>query len=213
MKWNCSKKVLLPLLLASGHLCSQAPQGSAQTPQAQRYGSGGGDVAVNFGYGNLNGVDNNTHASFGASVAKNSGRTAIAGEYNYLPQGSVTQSGVTGKENIQQFGAALRLSLTAPARITPYLLVAGGYDRITATASADGLSVSAGQSGGYVGFGGGANLFLTSHFGIRPEFRWERQQFASTSVGGIDVPGGGLNDYRGTVGLFYAWGGTSRRKQ
>jgi hypothetical protein len=213
MNGNRVNMTLLPFLLAGACLCNQVSHGSAQSPKAERYGSGGGDVAFNFNYGNLNGVDNKQHAGFGASVARNSGHISIAGEYSYLPQGSLTNSGVTAKEKIQQFGAALRVSLIAPRRFTPYVLVAGGYGRITATASAQGVSLSASQAGGYVGFGGGANLLLSAHFGIRPEFRWERQQFASTSVGGIAVPGGGLNDMRGGVGLFYVWGGTSRRKQ
>jgi hypothetical protein len=181
--------------------------------QSRGYGMGAGDVSFNAGFGNLNGIDNNRHTSFGGSGGVNSGRAAIAGEYSYLPMGSITGSGVVGKENLQQFGVALRLSLLGRARANPYFLVAGGFDRLTATASSSGLSARASQSGGYVGLGGGANLLLALHWGIRPEFRWERQQFAATRVGGIDVAGGGLNDVRGTVGLFYTWGGNSCRKR
>jgi len=187
--------------------------GTLSFGQAQGYGMGTGDASFSVGFGNLNGVDNNKHASFGGSMGLNSGRAGIAGEYFYLPMGSITESGVVGKENIQQFGVALRLSLLNKARANPYVVVAGGFDRLTATAASSGLSASASQSGGYVGFGGGADLLLAPHWGIRPEFRWERQQFAATNVGGIDVAGGGLNDVRGTVGLFYTWGGNSRRKK
>ena len=98
--------------------------------------------------------------------------------------GSITSSGVVAHENLQQFGVALRLSPLAARRANPYFLVAGGFDRLTATASDSGLSASASQSGGYLGTGGGANLLVAPHWGLRPEFRWEHQQFAATTVGG-----------------------------
>lgn len=181
--------------------------------QSRGYGMGTGEVSFGAGFGNLNGVDNNKHTSFSGSAGFNSGRAAISGEYSFLPMGSITDSGVVAKENLQQFGVALRLSLLERGRALPYFLVAGGFDRLTATASTSGLSASASQSGGYVGIGGGANLLLAPHWGVRPEFRWERQQFAATTVGGVPVAGGGLNDVRGMVGLFFTWGGNSARSK
>lgn len=174
---------------------------------AQGANPGSGDAAFTVGFNNLNGVDNSKHVNFGGSVGANKGRTALAGEFNYQPMGSLAASGVTAKEDIQQYGVAARFSLTKAARVTPYALVAGGYSRMAATASAEGLSISAIQSGAYAGFGGGANVFLTPHWGIRPEFRWERQTFAATAVAGVPVAGGGLNDVRGTCGIFFRWGG------
>lgn len=176
--------------------------------RAQGVLPGSGDASFNVGFSNLDGVDNNKHISYGGSAGANlSGRMTVVGEYNYLPMGSLTQSGVTATEKIQQFGGSVRIPLSASKRAVPYAVVGGGFDRLTATASSSGVSVSASQSGGYFGAGGGANLYIGHNWGVRPEVRWERQQFASTSVAGIPVAGGGLNDVRGTVSFFYQWGG------
>jgi hypothetical protein len=59
----------------------------------------------------------------------------------------------------------------------------------------------------YVAAGGGASFYVGHGFGIRPEFRYERQQFAATVVDGISISGGGQNDLRATVALFYQFGG------
>jgi hypothetical protein len=176
--------------------------------RAQGVLPGSGDASFNVGFSNLDGVDNNKHISYGGSAGANlSGRMSIVGEYNYLPMGSLTQSGVTANEKIQQFGGAVRIPLSKSEHAVPYLVVGGGFDRLTASASASGVNVSASQSGGYFGAGGGVNLFVGRNWGFRPEFRWERQQFGPTSVAGVPVAGGGLNDVRGTVSLFYRWGG------
>jgi hypothetical protein len=171
-----------------------------------------GDISGSFGYSSLDGVDNKKHFSFGGSAGVNFGQGALVGEYNYQSLGSLTDSGVTGKENLQKFGVAARISFTSKGHVVPYLLGSGGYAHMTASASAEGISVSASQSGAYAGGGGGASIYFSPHWGIRPEFRFERETFAATTVGGVAVPGGGQNDMRGTCSLFYQWGGSRKKK-
>jgi opacity protein-like surface antigen len=172
------------------------------------------EVSANGGITNLNGIDNKKgHGSFGFAGAYNlTSHLAVIGEYNYTMLGSTSENilgeGVlAGKEDLQLYGAAVRFALINTRFVVPYVLAGGGGDRRHETASFENESVSGSESGGYFAVGGGASFYLSHGFGVRPEFRYEREQFASTTIEGISVSGGGGNDLRATGALFYQFGG------
>ena len=179
---------------------------------AQGIAAGSGEVTGNIGFSNLKGVDNGRHASFGGSGTYNfSELIGVGFEYNYQMMGSETISGVTGTEHMQTYGAVARFALAKSTRVVPYVLVAAGGESMRDVVSAGNLSVSASQSGYYVGFGGGASIYAGTNWGIRPEFRYERQQFTATTIDNISVGAFGQNYVQGTVAIFYQFGG--RRSQ
>jgi hypothetical protein len=65
--------------------------------------------------------------------------------------------------------------------------------------------VSIDQNGGYFSAGGGADLFVTRRFGIRPEARLQRIQLGNLL--GVSGTGGSGDSAVVTVGLFYQLGG------
>jgi hypothetical protein len=171
---------------------------------------GSAEVAGQVGFSSLTGVDNKKHAPFGFSGTYNaSDKLAIVGEYSYQSTGSLTSSGVTATEHIQLFGAASRIYLVDSRRVTPYVLFAGGLARLSASAS--GISIS--QNGAYYGAGGGASIYVGSNWGVRPEFRWVRQDYVATTIAGIPLRGGGLNDAQGSVAVFFQFGGRHAPKK
>jgi len=171
-----------------------------------------GEVSGNIGFSNLAGVDGNKHVAFGGAGAYNfSDRGTLGAEYSYQMMGSETIGGVTGTARIQSYGPVVRAYLTKSSRIVPYMVVAGGGLSGTVVVSAQGISVSATQNGFYIGFGGGASIYASPNWGIRPEFRYERQQFMSTTISGIAIASTGENYYLGTVSVFYQWGGRAKK--
>jgi hypothetical protein len=181
---------------------------------AQGVRSGSIEVSANGGITNLDGIDNKKgHGSFGFAGAYNlTSHLALIGEYNYTMLGSISEivpfeGGITGKEDLQLYGAAARFSLINTRFVVPYVLAGGGGSRDQVSASFENENVSASRSGGYFAVGGGASFYLLHGFGVRPEFRFEREQFASTTVEGIPVSGGGGTVLRATGALFYQFGG------
>ena len=173
----------------------------AQTPVDSGQGvlAHSADLAANFGYSNLPGADGKNHVNFGASAGVNlTPNISILGEYTYTPMGSL--SGVAF--NSQLFGVATRLNFAPSRRMVPYALVGFGFDRLNGSES--GVSVSA--NGSYVAVGGGASIYFGKGWGVRPEFRWERQ----------DLTFAGLysdtNVIIGTGSVFYQWGGRNPRR-
>ncbi len=158
------------------------------------------DLSGNAGYSNLTGADGNNHVNFGGTAGFNlSPYAALLGEYTYMPMGS--RSGVAF--NTQLIGAATRLNIGSSKHVVPYALAAFGFDRLNGSES--GVSVSA--NGSYAAFGGGASLYLGRSWGIRPEFRWERQQLTfSTLVSDTNV-------VLGTGSIFYQWGGRASKRR
>ena len=94
-------------------------------------------------------------------------------------------------------------------RVIPYVLVAGGGLSETAVGTSGGMKVTASQNGFgyYIGFGGGASIYAGPNWGIRPEFRYERQHFNSTTIGGSPIAAYSQNYILGTVSVFYQFGG------
>jgi len=161
--------------------------------------SGSVDVSGNVGFSNLTGADNNKHVNFGGAGGVNlSPRITLLGEYTYMPMGSLT--GVAF--NTQLVGVATRLNFGSFKRVVPYAVVGFGFDRLNGSES--GVSVSA--NGSYAAVGGGASLYLGKSWGIRPEFRWERQEV--TFSGLISD----TNVVLGNASVFFQWGGRGKKK-
>jgi hypothetical protein len=175
---------------------------------AQGIAAGSFEVSGNGGITNLSGVDSKKgHGAFGFTGVYNLTRdVAVGAEYNYLMLGSLSENGVTANENLQMYGALARVTVFSNRFVAAYAVLSGGGNRLHATASAGNVSDSASQTGGYFSAGGGVSIFLGHGFGIRPEYRYERQQFAATTVDGTPISGGGQSDMRGTVALFYQFG-------
>jgi len=78
-----------------------------------------------------------------------------------------------------------------------------GFDRLNGSES--GVSVSA--NGFYAAVGGGASLYLGKNWGIRPEFRWERQDL--TFAGLVS----NTNVVMGSASVFFQWGGRGKESR
>jgi hypothetical protein len=179
---------------------------------AQGVSAGSAEVTGNIGFSNLKGIDGSRHPSLGGSGTYNlSSVVGVGFEYNYQMMGSETISGVTGTERLQTYGPVARFALAKSSRVVPYVLIAGGGESMHVVASEGNISVAASQGGYYVGFGGGASIYTGTNWGIRPEFRYERQQFTATTIDNMLVGGFGQNYAQGTVAIFYQFGG--RRSQ
>jgi len=160
--------------------------------------SGSVDVSGNVGFSNLTGADGNKHINFGGAGGVNlSPRVTLLGEYTYMPMGSLT--GVAF--NTQLFGAASRFNFGSSKRVVPYAVVGLGFDRLNGSES--GVSVNA--NGFYAAVGGGASLYLGKSWGIRPEFRWERQDL--TFAGLVS----NTNVVMGSASVFFQWGGRGKK--
>jgi opacity protein-like surface antigen len=176
---------------------------------ANAQGPAGFDISANGGITNLEGVDQKTgHGAFGFAGGYNlTKHLALGAEYNYFLLGSLNEAGLTGNENLQMYGAFARFSLIVTRFVAPYIVLGGGIDRVKASASGDLSSSSDDETGGYFSFGVGASLYVYRGFGIRPEFRFDRLEYASTSTDSVGETDGGQNEIRVTVGLFYQFGG------
>ena len=116
--------------------------------------------------------------------------------------------GVTGSEHIQTYGGVARFSFCDSA-IVPYAVVGFGGVNGKVVASYQGLSASEGQNGYYFAFGGGTTIFVGPRWGIRPEFRYERDQFLANS----QFAAGGQNVPQFLVSVFYQFGGRLSQKK
>jgi hypothetical protein len=170
---------------------------------AQGIVSHSGDVAGTVGFSNLTGVDGNKHVNFGGSGGINlTDHLTVLGEYTYLPMGSVNLDGASASGSYQQFGGAARFNLGKSTKVVPYALGAFGYARQSANISIAGFGSGSGSlNGDYFGLGGGASIYLHKGLGVRPEFRYERQEFYQSGSSA------GQNVALGTVSVFYQWGG------
>jgi hypothetical protein len=170
------------------------------------------ELSFTGGVTNEWGIDSKQgHATYGGAGAYNLTRhLALVGEYSYVKLGTLSEDGLTGSENVQLYGAAARYALINTRFVVPYVLVGGGGDRLHESLSGDGQSLAASESGGYVAVGGGASFYVGHGFGVRPEFRFNRQQYGSTTVEDEPVPGSIEHDLRATVSIFYQFGGRSR---
>lgn len=168
------------------------------------------DLAGNVGFSNLDGIDTNKHINFGATAGYNFSRSnTLILEYSYLPMGSVSGYGAKVSGNYQIFGVADRWNFGVSKKVVPYATAGLGFVRQGESAFVAGFGSGKGSVNGfYVGFGGGASIFLGQNWGIRPEVRWDAQEFSANGSSAEQ------NAVRASAGVFYQWGGqgSSKRK-
>jgi hypothetical protein len=178
---------------------------------AQGVVAGSAEAAGSFGYSSLSGVDNKRHFNYGAEGAYNlSDKLAVAGEYTYMPMGSaqvyVDEGSASESGKYQQFGGSVRYSLTSSRHVVPFVVGGFGFARQSATASINLVGIGSGSgsadlNGVYYSGGGGVSIYLHGGLGVRPEARYERQEFYQNGQSG------GQNLGLGTVSVFYQFGG------
>jgi len=164
--------------------------------------AGSVEAAGTAGYAHFSGLSD-SHFILGASAFYNFNKTVAVGfEYTYASLGSENLGGVNLSGHKQSFGGAGRFSMGKSRRVVPYFLAGFGGVTEKGTGSAGGFTESSSPSGYYYAIGGGASLFASSQWGVRPEFRYERQQFdASTGTNAY-----GQNDVQVIVSAFYQFG-------
>jgi hypothetical protein len=186
--------------------------------RAQGIAAGSGDISGNVGFSSLTGADGNKHINFGGSAGINLSRQiTILGEYTYMPMGTLTDTGgigaaASGSLSYQTVGGAARFNMRASRTVVAYGVVGFGYARQSASVSLVGAGVgvfpaSGSLSGDYVNLGGGASIFLGKRYGLRPEFRYERQEFYASGNSA------GQNVALGTVSFFYQFGGIGKKRK
>jgi hypothetical protein len=170
---------------------------------AQGIAAGSGEVSGTIGYARVNGVTSFNHFAFGGAGIYNLNQIVAVGfEYSYTPLGSEAISGANASAHLQTYGGVARFSFSESSDVVPYALVGfGGVDE-KAVASFEAISASASQKGYYYAFGGGVTIYVGPGWGIRPEYRYERQQF----VANTRFDSFGQNDSQALVSLFYQFG-------
>jgi len=181
---------LLAAFTASSHAQAVAPHS--------------GDIGFNAGWNNAgslqsNGTVSTTAYSYGGSAGYNlSESIAVLGEFQYIPEGSYDKVSA----DTQLYGGLMRYSF-GRGRVAPYVLLGGGGSR--GSLGTSGLSVSV--TGGYIGFGGGASIFLGRNWGLRPEFRYNDVFFSASGTTAS------ARMYQATGGVFVQFGGRSSKSQ
>ena len=190
-----------PALLAGAFLLTSVTWADGKMELA---GYGGG-ISIDQGGG--------THAIIGGSVgAAIVDKLRVFGEFNYAPLGSASFAGdVEGvsvlahvSQKLYNFGGGVEYGFGSSTRAVPYVLgaIGIGHSALTGTgtgsmgsvrASAD---ISESSNALYFGGGGGIRLYAGQHWGIKPEFRYQRYQQSE----------GGGNTFVYTVGLFFQFG-------
>jgi hypothetical protein len=154
---------------------------------------------VHTSYSRPNGPTPN-HSFFGGSGGYNiTPYITILGEYKYDSLGTSYGANI----HAQNYGGAARFNLRPSGKVVPYGVVGGGGFKFTEGQGS--LSITA--DGTYVNFGGGASIYLSKNWGVRPELRYERQQFSYNS---IDIS---ANAVTASGSFFYQFGGTGAKKK
>jgi hypothetical protein len=189
----------------------------ASDAYAQRGPQGGtAEVAIGTGYAYLNtGNDTVTgkknHPEFHVSLSYNIlKQLAVGFEYALVPLDSEQQFGVKFTEHLRNFGGVGRVGLFQTHGAMPYVLISGGEISLLNKGSLGNQNESYTQSGTYFGTGGGVNLYLPHGFGVRPEFRFQRQSLRATSGNNINLSDLNRNELAVTGTLFYSFGKTHR---
>ena len=181
---------LFMFFVMSAATSQSAPATAGYGPRAQT-----GDASFNVGWSELtnDGAGGSRTATlYGGSVGYNpTHHLAALGEFQYAHHGTLDGIPASGK----LYGGLLRYSFLT-GRVAPYLLLGGGGIRESGGSYGPHLNAD----GWYAAFGGGASFFLTRHWGVRPEFRYNRE---SLQVGTAST-GGDL--YQVTGGVFFQFG-------
>lgn len=178
------------ILLVAPSLQAQVLAHSADFAGFGGYGHASYNKPVPFG---------NTHTNYGASGGYNvtSNITAL-GEYNYQPADSAFGQNFSA----QLFGGAVRYNFLSSKRIVPYVVAGAGDFRFNISNSS-----STSYTGYYMTYGGGASIYLGKHWGVRPEFRYDRRQVS------IQNTTYDADFLRESGAVFYQWGGRSKKQK
>jgi hypothetical protein len=171
------------------------------------------DLSFNGGATNEQGIQGKEgHAMYGGAAAYNLGRhLAVGAEYSYVRLGTAPSQFLPESAHTQLFGGAVRYTLINTRWLVPYVVAGGGGDWLSVHVSGDAENISATEAGGYASVGAGTSLYMWHGFGVRPEFRYNRQEYGSTTLAGNAMPGMSENDLRVTAAIFYQFGGRRRR--
>jgi hypothetical protein len=160
---------------------------------------GSGDVSFNIGYDHFSSL--NGFAWGGAGETALTQYVAIGAEFNDY-RVSQNMSGVNGALHLIDYGALGRFNLVPNSKVVPYGLCALGGSHASVSASSGGITASASAGNGYyLGFGGGASIYLSPNWGVRAELRdnWNH------------ISGSGINAFAMTGGIFYQFGGHKKK--
>jgi hypothetical protein len=190
---------------------------------AQGIATGSIDAAGTFGYARVPGETSNNHVALGGSGLYNFNQVVAAGfEYKYTPLGSNTTpyatingilvTGTTYTEHLQTYGGVVRISCSGSSDVVPYAVFGFGGANLHSLASVGSNGLADGQGGLYYAFGSGLTIFPGPRWGIRPEVRYERQQFHHGGYAGLPQAAFGQNDVQAIVTVFYQFGGRQSQK-
>lgn len=172
----------------------------ASSARSQEIAPKRAEVGGLVGWTSISGADDKTHVAFGGEAGFNAARNLqLFGEFLYNPLGSFSIASAQAKS----VGGGLRLHFGGSRILAPFVVLAGGFHRESATAA----GITVGVNGAYMGGGGGVSFFVGKHLVVRPEVRVERLQFASLNVASAALPTGGSNCIILTTGVFYQFGG------
>jgi len=197
-------RVVLPVacLLMSVSAWSQVARGS-------------GDASYNFGYDHVGKGPNNdftdnsgNSVTTGGNGGYNINRYIEAGgEFSFFNDPQPSVSGVNVGLHILDYGGLVRFNLAPASKVVPYGVFGIGGSHATARASLGSSSESVSENGYYVGYGGGASIYLSPNWGVRAELRdnWNHftYQGSKNSTNAVAMTGG----------LFYQFGGIGRAKR
>lgn len=161
------------------------------------------DAAGTVGFTSNGGADNNVHTSLGFSggyvLYKN---IEVLGEYSHQWMGSTNVL----RENIEHYGGGARYYFLANGRFAPYVVATAGYARFDTTQiPPDSLQQThdlTPDNTAYITAGGGASIYMSSWWGIRPELRWQRELLTDTNS---------YNLTQGSLSVFFQLGGKSKK--
>ncbi len=178
---------------------------------------GSADVSYNIGYNHVGAGPNDDFAPQSGNSFTTGGNGGIninqyievGGEFNFFQDPQPEFSPVSASIHILNYGALARFNLAPNSKVVPYGLFAFGGSHATASASEGGDSGSVSENGYYVGFGGGASIYLGQNWGVRAELRDNYNHFSAPGGGGTDS----TNVVAMTGGVFYQFGGHSARKK
>jgi len=176
------------------------------------------DASFSAGYDHVGTGPNNDFASnsgnsatFGGNGGLNLNRYLEAGgEFNYFNDPQPSVGGVMGLGmHILNYGGLVRFNLAPRAKAVPYGVFGVGGSHATAVAGVCTVggcgSFSIGESGYYLGGGGGLSYYVGPNWGVRAEFRdnWNHFSYSGStdSTNAIAVTGG----------LFYQFGGNASK--
>jgi hypothetical protein len=173
---------------------------------------GSGDASFSVGYDHVGKGPNNDFSDNSGNSVTTGGNGGYnidrfieaGGEFSFFNDPQPSISGVNVGLKILDYGGLVRFNLAPASKVVPYGVFGIGGSRATAHASLGSSSASISENGYYLGFGGGASVYLRPSWGIRAEFRdnWNHftYQGSKNSTDALAM----------TCGLFYQFGGPGR---